>query len=85
MVKETLVSQTLLFLKLLICCLFSCNFDIKPDINIQNIICGDKDYCKIIHNNKLLTYDGAHLTKYGAKYLGSLIFNKNYKLNSIFK
>tara|TARA_B110000483_G_scaffold188067_1_gene222911 strand:- start:302 stop:2200 length:1899 start_codon:yes stop_codon:yes gene_type:complete len=54
-------------------------------INIQNIICIDKDYCQIIHNGKLLTYDGSHLTKYGAKYLGSMIFNKNYKLNSIFK
>ena len=54
-------------------------------IDIQNIICGDKDYCQIIHNDKLLTYDGAHLTKYGAKYLGNLIFNKNNKLNSIFK
>ncbi len=54
-------------------------------INIQNIICGEKDYCKIIHKGKLLTYDGAHLTQYGAKHLGSLIFSKNNILNSIFK
>jgi hypothetical protein len=53
-------------------------------VNIQKMVCtGLNQTCPIFTpNGKLITYDGVHLTKYGAIYIGDIIFN-NKPLNQL--
>ena len=40
-------------------------------INSMEIICGSKSTCKNSHDGEgIISYDGRHLTKYGAIYFG---------------
>ena len=46
-------------------------------VDFQNTVCGSKDKCAIFTPDaKLVTFDGGHLTKHGAKYLGGILFSK---------
>jgi len=53
-------------------------------VDVQGMICtGVNQSCPIFTpNGKLITFDGIHLTKHGALYVGRLIFN-NEPLNRI--
>jgi hypothetical protein len=53
-------------------------------INVQKMICtGLNQTCPVFTpNGKLISYDGIHLTKYGALYIGDIIFN-NKPLNKL--
>jgi hypothetical protein len=53
-------------------------------INVQKMVCnGFNQTCPLFTpQGKLITYDGAHLTKYGARYIGDIIF-KNKPLNEL--
>lgn len=47
-------------------------------IDFQNTICKQKNKCKIFTDDaKLITFDGGHLTKAGAGYLGKQLFEKS--------
>ena len=51
-------------------------------VNIQKMICtGFNQTCPLFtREGKLISHDGVHLTKYGARYIGNIIFrNKNLK------
>lgn len=46
-------------------------------VDFQNTICQSKNKCPIFTDEvKLITFDGGHLTKNGAKYLGDILFSK---------
>lgn len=51
-------------------------------VNVQKMICtGHNQTCPLFtREGKLISYDGAHLTKYGAIFVGNIIF-KNRPLN----
>ena len=53
-------------------------------VNVMKMICtGFNQTCPLFTpNGKLISYDGAHLTKYGALYIGNIIF-KNKPLNKL--
>jgi hypothetical protein len=53
-------------------------------VNLQDIICtGFNQTCPLFTpDGKLISHDGAHLTKYGARYLGDIIF-QNQPLNKL--
>ena len=53
-------------------------------INVQKMICrGFNQTCPLFTpQGKLISHDGAHLTKYGARYIGDIIF-KNKPLNRL--
>ncbi len=53
-------------------------------INVQKMICtGLNQTCPVFTpNGKLISYDGFHLTKYGAIYIGDILFN-NKPLNKL--
>lgn len=47
-------------------------------ISLTDIYCDNDFKCNIFNKNgKLISYDGSHLTKDGAMYLGQLLFNQN--------
>ena len=45
-------------------------------VNLQAEICEGKFPCSPFDGNNLISYDGKHLTKYGAKKLGEMLYNK---------
>jgi len=53
-------------------------------VNVQKLICkGVNQTCPLFTpDGKLISHDGAHLTKYGARFVGNVIF-KNKPLNKI--
>lgn len=53
-------------------------------VNIPKLICkGSNQTCPLFTpDGKLISHDGAHLTKYGARYIGNIIFN-NKPLNQL--
>ena len=52
-------------------------------LNLHDLICEDA-MCPVFDDkSKLLSYDGSHFTKNGAKYIGNLI-TKNNIFNEIF-
>ena len=53
-------------------------------VNTQKMICtGYNQTCPLFtRNGKLISHDGTHLTKYGAIYVGNIIF-KNKPLNKL--
>ncbi len=65
----------------------SCSNERYLFINMQKMICkGFNQICPFfIPDRKLISHDGAHLTKYGARYVENILFkNKPLdKLNSI--
>ncbi|KAG1650464.1 putative O-acetyltransferase [Nymphon striatum] len=49
-------------------------------INLHNLVCGSSSDCPVFTNDKkLISFDGGHLTKDGARYIGDILF-KNSKL-----
>lgn len=47
-------------------------------IDQQQLICGEEDSCTVFTPEmKLISFDGGHLTKDGAKYVGRLLFQKS--------
>ncbi len=52
-------------------------------INPHQLVCGDSTSCPVFTNDlKLISYDGRHLTKAGARYIGKILF-QNTTLGSI--
>jgi hypothetical protein len=53
-------------------------------VNTQKLICtGLNETCALFTpEGKLISHDGAHLTKYGAHYVGNILF-KNKPLNKL--
>jgi len=53
-------------------------------INVQKLICtGFNQTCPLFTpDGKLISHDGAHLMKYGARYVGNILF-KNKPLNKL--
>jgi hypothetical protein len=53
-------------------------------VNVQKLVCnGYNETCPLFTpDGKLISYDGTHLTKYGALYVGYIIFN-NKPLNRL--
>ena len=52
-------------------------------INPHQLVCGDSTNCPVFTSDlKLISYDGRHLTKAGARYIGKILF-KNTMLGSI--
>ena len=44
-------------------------------VNLHQKVCGDNNHCPIFTPElKLISFDGGHLTKYGAKYIGEKLF-----------
>jgi peptidoglycan/LPS O-acetylase OafA/YrhL len=50
-------------------------------INTQHLICRGEDYCSNYRNGNIISYDGSHLTKHGAKILGVSLKNMLNKNN----
>lgn len=47
-------------------------------INLHDLICGPSSDCPVFTNNKkLISFDGGHLTKDGARYIGDILFKKS--------
>ena len=47
-------------------------------IDQQKLICGSSTKCPIFTNNlRLISYDGRHLTKAGARYIGRILFQRS--------
>ncbi len=47
-------------------------------IDVQKLVCGPTDTCPIFTKDlKLISFDGGHLTKNGARYIGQLLFKKS--------
>ena len=58
------------------------NVDKSVYVDFQNIICKQKDKCPIFTKNvKLISFDGGHLTRDGAKYLGDRLFSESILKN----
>lgn len=58
---------------------FAKEYDISF-INVQKILCNGMDKCSNFRDGEIISYDGKHLTKYGAELLGTGLtdlFNKN--------
>ena len=52
-------------------------------INHHKLICGTSEKCPVFTNDfKLISFDGGHLTKDGARYIGKILF-KNSPLGSL--
>jgi hypothetical protein len=60
------------------------NFNQSIFVDVLNMTCTYYNgTCPIFTpHGKLITYDGEHVTKYGAKYVGDIIF-KNFPLNQL--
>ena len=50
-------------------------------VNTQHLICGGKDFCSNYVDGNIISYDGGHLTKHGAKILGISLKNSLHKNN----
>ena len=49
-------------------------------IDVQQLVCGSSESCPVFTEDlKLISFDGGHLTKYGAQYIGKTLF-QNSKL-----
>ena len=51
---------------------------ISPErlVNIQRLVCGLDNSCPVFTpDERLVTFDGSHTTKSGAKYIGKIIFS----------
>ena len=47
-------------------------------IDPQKLVCGEPTTCPVFTNNlQLISYDGRHLTKAGARYIGRILFQKS--------
>ena len=46
-------------------------------VDVQRLLCDGKIYCSNYDGNDIFSYDGAHLTPYGAKKLGATLFENN--------
>ena len=47
-------------------------------INVHEIVCGASSSCPVFTDNlKMISLDGGHLSKDGARYLGRILFNKS--------
>lgn len=47
-------------------------------INLHEIVCGKTEQCPVFTDDlKLISFDGGHLTKDGAKYIGKVIFQNS--------
>lgn len=47
-------------------------------IDLQRLVCGPTDTCPVFTRDlKLISFDGGHLTKNGAQYIGRLLFQKS--------
>jgi peptidoglycan/LPS O-acetylase OafA/YrhL len=56
----------------------------KSFVDLQQTVCGAQDTCIVFTpEGGLLSHDGNHITKEGAAYLGSLLFDKNPILKSL--
>jgi hypothetical protein len=64
--------------------LFEKTIDKSMFVNVEKMICtGFNQTCPLFTpQGKLISYDGLHLTKYGARYVGDIIFN-NKPLNRL--
>lgn len=52
-------------------------------IDIQQLICGSPSSCRVFTSDlKLISFDGGHLTKEGARYVGNILF-KNSQLKNL--
>lgn len=61
------------------------NYD-QNFISLMDIFCDENFHCNLFDNNsQLLSYDGAHLTKSGAKYLGEKLREDKIIKNKLFK
>ena len=47
-------------------------------VDTQSLICDKKDFCPNYVDGNIISYDGSHLTKHGAKILGTSLKNKLY-------
>lgn len=46
-------------------------------IDQLSLVCGDGETCPVFTENlKLISYDGRHLTKFGARYVGKILFQR---------
>ncbi len=50
-------------------------------VNTQHLICGGKDFCPNYVDGNIISHDGGHLTKHGAKILGIALKNSFNKTN----
>ena len=50
-------------------------------VNTQHLICEGRDFCSNYVDGNIISYDGGHLTKHGAKILGVSLKNKLYENN----
>ena len=50
-------------------------------VNTQHLICGGKDFCSNYVDGNIISHDGGHLTKHGAKILGFSLKNSLHKNN----
>jgi len=50
-------------------------------IDVSFLLCGKKSFCNIFTNRKLISHDGGHLTKDGAKLLGDRLLTQPLILN----
>jgi peptidoglycan/LPS O-acetylase OafA/YrhL len=50
-------------------------------VNTQHLICGGKDFCSNYVDGNIISHDGGHLTKHGAKILGVSLKNSLHKNN----
>lgn len=50
-------------------------------VNTQHLICGGKDFCSNYVDGNIISHDGGHLTKHGAKILGIALKNSFNKTN----
>ena len=58
------------------------SFDVEF-FNTQHLICRGEDFCSNYIDGNIISYDGSHLTKYGAGILGASlknVLNKNNKV-----
>ena len=47
-------------------------------INLQQLVCGSETHCRLFSSDvKLITFDGGHLTKHGAGYIGNILFRNS--------
>ena len=47
-------------------------------INLQRLLCNNEINCNPIDKDNLVSYDGKHLTKFGAKKLGNILLKEGY-------
>jgi len=58
----------------------------KNFISLMDIFCDENFHCSLFdHDSRILSYDGAHLTKSGAKYLGEKLRENEIIKNKLFQ